>query len=121
MYAGIKYNFTSLCYNAVWSVRRFDIILMNQLLTAGNPITGFDRNFYLHKIICFILIQIGYVIYIYDARPHTESIFNILEFVNEYLLIFLAYIMLSFTNLITVADPITGKPMPSSLDLSNNC
>ena len=29
MYAGIRSDFTSLCYNAVWSVRRFDIILMN--------------------------------------------------------------------------------------------
>ena len=104
MYAGIRSDFTSLCYNAVWSVRRFDIILMNQLFTAGNPVTGFDRNFYLHKILCFILIQIGYVIYIYDAHPHTESIFNRLEFVNEFLLILLGYIMLSFTNLIVAAD-----------------
>ena len=121
MYAGIRSDMTSLCYNAVWCLRRFDIILMNQLFTAGNPITGFDRNFYLHKIMCFILIQIGYIIYIERARPHSEGIFNKLEFVNEFLLLFLGYMMISFTNLIVAADQVTGKPMPKSLTLSNNC
>ena len=66
--------------------------------------TGFDRNFYLHKILCFILIQIGYIIYIDRARPHAEGIFNKLEFVNEFLLLFLGYMMISFTNLIVAAD-----------------
>lgn len=35
----------------------------------------------------------------HDARPHNDSIFNILEFVNEYIMVALAYVMLNFTQL----------------------
>ena len=33
-------------------------------------------------------------------NPHTDKGYNILEYFNEYCLIFLAYIMLFFTNII---------------------
>lgn len=57
LYQGIKTNsFTALCYNSIFSVRRFDIVLVNTYLTAESPLSGLDRTLYLAKILLFIAI-----------------------------------------------------------------
>ena len=40
----------------------------------------------------------------HKVHPHNDKIFNALEFVNEYIMIALTYIMLYFTNLVTIQD-----------------
>ena len=95
-------SFLALCYNAVFAVRRFDIILMNIYFTEGSPISGVERSQYLHKIICFLYIQMLYLSYIHCVHPHSESIYNKLEFVNEYCMVLLAYAMLNFTQIGTI-------------------
>ena len=37
--------------------------------------------------------------FVHAVRPHADSIFNTLEFINEYSMVILAYIMLKWTNL----------------------
>ena len=57
MYQGIRTDsFKALCYTAVFSVRRFDLVIMNHFFTVGSPLSGIDRNFYLHKILTFLFI-----------------------------------------------------------------
>ena len=98
LYAGIKsHSGSALCYNAVFAVRRLDLILMNIYFTAGSPLSGIDRTMYLQKIICFLFLQTVYLSYIHVTKPHTESVFNTLEIINEYGLVALAYIMLNYT------------------------
>ena len=60
----------------------------------------------------------GYLIYIHGVRPHNDSIFNTLEFINEYCMIALAYLMLKFVNLVHVWDYETGAPQPESPELN---
>ena len=53
-YQGIRTNsFSSLLYEAVFAVRRFDIIVINLLFTVNSPISGLKRNMYLEKILMF--------------------------------------------------------------------
>ena len=47
-------------------------------------------------------MQIVYLSYIHIVLPHTESLFNKMDFLNEYFLVILAYIMLNFTQLFPV-------------------
>lgn len=47
----------------------------------------------------------------HTVHPHTDRIFNILEFVNEYSMVLLAYCMLYFTKLINARDPVTNEIM----------
>lgn len=56
------------------------------------------------KIFCLLFIQMGYLFYIHTVRPHNDSIFNTLEFINEYCMMALAYLMLKFVNLVQVWD-----------------
>ena len=63
-----------------------------------------DINQYLLKALAFILIQTIYLFYIFDTRPHTVSIFNRLEFINESGLILLGYVMLIFSGLTPIDD-----------------
>ena len=103
LYQGIrKDSFTAMCYNSVFAVRRFDLILMNIAFTQGSPLTGVDRSFYLFKIYCFMVTEIAYLSYIHLVRPHNENIFNSLELINEYCLLGLAYTMLNYTHLSSV-------------------
>ena len=67
--------------------------------------SGVDRTHYLQKVLSFLLIQTIYLAYVHNVHPHSESIFNMLEFVNEYLMVALAYIMLNFTKLSMIQDP----------------
>ena len=105
---------TALTYNAVYAVRRLDIILMNIFFTAGSPLSGLERSWYMQKILCFLCIQIGYLSYIHTVKPHTENLFNSLEFVNEYALMALAYLMINFTTVVAYRDPITNEIVPKS-------
>ena len=100
MYDGIRTDkFTALCYAAISTVRRFDIVIMNQILTEKSPL-GLDRTLYFHKVISFLFIQYGYLSYIHTVKPHKEAIFNKLEFLNEYCMIALTFLMLNFTNIL---------------------
>ena len=108
MFQGIRPDsFRALCYNAIFCMRRFDIVLMNSFFTKGSPLNGlnFDRTHYLEKIFCFLIIQTGYILYIHEVKPHSDKIFNTLEYVNEYLMVALTYTMLNFANLVVIQDP----------------
>ena len=87
-------SFQALLYNAVFAVRRFDLILVNLFLNDGSPLSGCDRTFFLEKILLFFTIQTIYLCYIHKARPHHEPMFNRLEFINEYTLCLFGYSML---------------------------
>lgn len=55
IYSGIKTNsFLALCYHAVFSMRRFDIVLMNLYFTADSPLSGLESTHYLYKILIFL-------------------------------------------------------------------
>ena len=97
---GIKLEkFSAVMYNAVFAVRRFDLILVNLLLTKNSPLSGSKRTFYMEKIVLFLAIETVYIGYIHLARPHTDPVFNRLEFFNEYALCFFAYVMLCFVGM----------------------
>ena len=120
LYQGIKLNsFRALLYNSVFSVRRFEIILMNVFFTANSPLSGIDRTFYLQKILCFLLIQFAYIIYVHSVHPHNDSIFNLLEFINEYAMVTLGYIMLNFAGIVSIQDPSDpNKVLPQNKQLN---
>ena len=106
LYQGIKTDsYSALCYNAIFSVRRYNIVLMNAYFTKDSAMSGVDRTHYLLKVLSFLLIQTIYLAYVHNVHPHSESIFNKLEFVNEYLMVALAYTMLNFTKLSMIQDP----------------
>ena len=103
LYQGIKTgSYRALCYNGVFAVRRFNIVLMNMYFTKDSPLSGVDRSYYLFKIIGFLAIQTAYLSFIHNVHPHNDSIFNKLEIVNEYSMIVLAYLSLNFVNLVQV-------------------
>ena len=52
----------------------------------------------MYKILIFIGIQSVYLWYINDTRPHTNNIFNRLEFFNEGSLMLLAYLMIGYSD-----------------------
>lgn len=115
LYAGIKTkSLKALAYNAVFAVRRFDLVLVNVFFTAGSPLSGIERSWYLQKILCFLIIQIMYLSYIHVTKPHEEGLFNVLEFVNEYALMAMAYLMINFTNIVALRDVKTNELIPSS-------
>lgn len=49
-------SFKALMYNAVFAVRRFDLVLINVYFTAGSPLSGVERSWYLQKILSFLVI-----------------------------------------------------------------
>ena len=91
----------ALRYSAISSVRRFDIIIMNQIFTVGSPL-GLERSYYFFKVITFLFIQYGYLSYMHTVQPHKEKIFNKLELLNEYCMIVLTFLMLNFTNILPI-------------------
>ena len=93
-------KFNAVIYNAVFAVRRFDILLVNLWLSQDSPMSGVERTFYLEKILFFISVQLLYISYIHVAKPHENPIFNQLELMNEYSLLALGYVMLMFSGLI---------------------
>ena len=52
------------------------------------------------------------------SRPHNESLFNKLEFLNEYCMIALGFVMLNFSNLLPIANPETKEPYPINIDFN---
>ena len=100
LYQGIHTDsLGALLYNAVFCVRRFDVVLVNMIFSPGFPLTNFDHHMYVFKNIAFLFIQSAYLIYIMQTRPHTRSHFNSLEFFNETLIILMCYIMLVFSGI----------------------
>ena len=54
---GIKVtSFSSIVYYAVFSVRRFDLILINQYLSQKSPLSGVERSLYLEKTLLFLVV-----------------------------------------------------------------
>ena len=113
-------SFKSLAYNAVYATRHFNLVVVNILLTSGSPFTGISRSWHLQKIFCLIVIQIIYLSYIHITRPHDQSLFNILEFINEYSLLGLAYLMINFTTIPAYRDPKTNKVVPKSKEFEDS-
>ena len=70
------------------------------------------------KVLCLLFIQIGYLTYIHAVRPHNDSIFNTLEFINEYSMMALSYLMLKFVNLVHVWDYETQAPQSENIELN---
>ena len=100
LYQGINIDQLScLFYNAIFCIRRFNIVVVNMIFSPGLPLTNFDRHQYLYKNFAIIFIQTVYVIYIASTRPHSESIFNLLELFNEGMIILMCYIMICYTGI----------------------
>ena len=77
LYQGIHLNnMAALLYNAVFCLRRFQIVLVNMVFSPGFPLTRFDQHQYLFKQFAFIIIQSAYLIYVADTKPHTNHVFN---------------------------------------------
>ena len=93
-------------------------MLVSLYFSKDSPLSGVERSFYMFKVLSFLIIQTGYLIYIHAVRPHNDSIFNTLEFVNEYCMVALAYLMLKFVNLVQIWDYETNKPMPEDMELN---
>lgn len=97
LYDGIRLDsFSSLLYVSVFSVRRFDLVLVGVYFSQDSYLSGFDETNYSLKILSFLLIQVIYLSYIHHVMPHDETLFNRLEYFNEYLLGMLGYTMLIF-------------------------
>ena len=115
MYDGIKtHTLLALLFQAVFTVIRFDLVLMNLVLSADSPFTGAKQSIYLLKIFCLMGIVILYLCYIHISWPHDEPVYNVLEFFNQYMLLLLAYLMLFFTEIFPVmptysANQIIGR------------
>ena len=88
----------ALIYEAIFCIRRFFIVFVNISLSSNVPLNNFVKHRYLFKILIFIGIQSIYLWYVNDTRPHTNKIFTRLEFFNEGSLMFLAYIMIAYTD-----------------------
>ena len=86
----------SLVYNAVFCARRFNIVLINVLFSQNDL---FETNHYLLKIVCFLVIQSAYVMYILEAKLHAQRVNYILEIVNESVLIILIYMMICYSGM----------------------
>ena len=91
-------SFSSIVYYAVFSVRRFDLIIINQYLSQKSPLSGVERSLYLEKITLFLIVQTYYLSYIHTVKPHNDPNFNSLEFINEYALCGCGYTMILFTK-----------------------
>ena len=83
LYDGIKtHTLLALLFQAVFTVIRFDLVLMNLVLSADSPFTKAKESIYLLKIFCLMGIVILYLCYIHISWPHDEPVYNVLEFFN---------------------------------------
>ena len=85
-------------------MRRFYIVFVNMIFSPGFPITDFGQHQFLLKQFLFVYIQTAYVLYVTDAKPHTNDIFNHLEFFNEGMIILMCYTMIVFSGIGPYAD-----------------
>ena len=99
-------------------MRRFNIVLVSLYFTKDSPLSGVERSYNMFKVFCLLFIQMGYLVYIHAVRPHNDSIFNTLEFINEYCMMALAYLMLKFVNLVQIWDYETQAPQPANIELN---
>ena len=67
--------------------------------SPGFPISNFEQHQYLFKQFAFIIIQTAYILYVSDTKPHTNNIFNQLEFFNEGMIIMMCYVMIVYTGI----------------------
>ena len=51
------------------------------------------------KQFCCVFIQTIYLLYVIDAKPHTNEIFNHLEIFNEGMIILMCYTMICFSGI----------------------
>ena len=56
-----------------------------------------------------LLIETFYVIYIMEAKPHDDSVFNSLEYFNEGALILLCYMMFVYTGIVADNSILSAK------------
>ena len=50
------------------------------------------------KILLFLVIESFYFIFIVSVKPHTDNMFNLLEYFNEILVMLLAYLMITYSG-----------------------
>ena len=71
LYEGIHVqSFSALCYQAIYSVHRYDLVIVNMFFSKDSPLTELDQTESALKIICFILIQVVYLAYFHSVHPH---------------------------------------------------
>ena len=71
LYDGIKIESkSSLAYQAIFAVRRWDLIFINMVFTKDFPMFYLSRSFYLEKVISFLIVQLFYIFYIHLVKPH---------------------------------------------------
>lgn len=100
LYQGIDMQqLSSLMYYPIFCVRRFQLVLINLVLSPGFPLTNFEQHQYLAKDFAFIILQTAYFMYIVHAQPHSDGIFNTLELWNEGMIVLMCYIMLVYTGI----------------------
>lgn len=90
---------SALVYNAVFAVRRFDIVLVNMIFSPGCPLFNWDNHQYVFKNLAFLFVQYCYIAYIIYSKPHTENIFNNLEYFNETMITLLVYVMFTYSGI----------------------
>jgi len=101
IYQGIKVESKSaLLYNVVFCVRRFYLVLINMYFSPQFPLSNFESHANYFKVAIFLVMQTMYMIYIIEAKPHTEDIFIKLEYFNEGLLVMLCYMMFVYTGIV---------------------
>lgn len=57
LFVGLKIESTgAMAYYAIFSIRRFDLILNNVFFSRNSPISGYDRHHYYDKIIIYLFM-----------------------------------------------------------------
>ena len=79
----------SYCYCAVFSTRRLTLVFCIFFLKEEN---------FVGCILGLITIQMLYLFYMIDTRPHIDDFYNSLEFFNEAFILLLFYSMLGFST-----------------------
>ena len=87
-------------YNCIFCARRFLFVSVNIFFSQGFPLTLYEQNNYLLKIVLFLLISSAYIAYIWTTRPHTESYYNSIELFNEGMLILVGYLMIPYSGIV---------------------
>ena len=105
LYQGISTDRrAALIYNVIFCARRFDIVFINIVFSAGSPLTNFSHHHYFAKIVLLLWVQTAYLVYIWSTRPHVEPLFNRLELFNELAIVLLCYVMTSYSGIVPRID-----------------
>ena len=77
LYSGVRLtSWSAIFYNAVFAVRRFNLIMANLYFNKDSPFSGAERTFHLEKSAAFLMIQTVYLSYLHQSKPHDDTIFN---------------------------------------------